>query len=70
MYICLCHKVSEKDIRESLSRGVRPADLVKRFKVGDSCGICLTEAIKEIESSLNCHSENARPVSRRNSSSR
>ncbi len=40
MYVCICHAVNEKKIKEHLDQGASHADLRRRLGVGSSCGKC------------------------------
>mgnify|MGYP003596084662 CR=1 FL=1 len=49
MYICLCHAVTDRDIRQALEEGARGMrDLRKELKVGSQCGRCTCAARQEI----------------------
>ncbi len=45
MYICLCHAISERDIRLEVASGVRTfATLQEKTGCSDCCGCCETDA--------------------------
>lgn len=49
MYICLCHGVTDRDIRNALEEGARGMrDLRRELKVGSQCGRCTCAARQEI----------------------
>lgn len=55
MYVCLCHGVTDRDIREAVCQGAsRLRDLSRDLGVGTQCGKCacyanmvLKDALKE-----------------------
>ncbi|MEO8777627.1 MAG: (2Fe-2S)-binding protein [Rhodanobacter sp.] len=45
MYICMCHAVTDHDIRREAAAGVQTFDeLQERTGCGDCCGCCQDEA--------------------------
>jgi len=41
MYVCLCHAVTDSQIKEAVNQGdTSLSDLKKRLGVGDQCGKC------------------------------
>jgi bacterioferritin-associated ferredoxin len=45
MYVCICHGVTETQIRRAADEGVRDAhELTMRTGAGASCGSCLVQA--------------------------
>lgn len=56
MYVCICHQVTEDKIRETLNQGHKGSDALKKLGVGSGCGICLIDAIAQIESEMSVHS--------------
>ena len=45
MYICMCHAVTDQDIRREAAAGVHTFDeLQERTGCGDCCGCCQDEA--------------------------
>jgi bacterioferritin-associated ferredoxin len=41
MYVCLCHAVSDQDIRRVVQNGVRTlGQLNETLKIGSCCGTC------------------------------
>jgi bacterioferritin-associated ferredoxin len=50
MYICICNKVTERDIEAILSTGNKTLDdVMKCTKLANNCGKCLEEAEKIIQ---------------------
>lgn len=43
MYICLCKKITEKDLKEGLGSrpGISIKDICRKLGVGSDCGSCL-----------------------------
>ena len=52
MYVCICHAITEEKLKEAMKESsmVNSRDVLKRLGVGDSCGVCLIEAMNKIES--------------------
>ena len=45
MYVCVCHGVTDHQIRRAADEGVRDAhELTMRTGAGSSCGSCLEQA--------------------------
>jgi bacterioferritin-associated ferredoxin len=48
MYVCICHAVTDRQIRECVDRGARSLfDVQCRLAVGGCCGSC-QEAAKQV----------------------
>lgn len=49
MYACICHKITEQDLEETLkaSNG-NTKEALKKLKLGASCGICLVDALEKV----------------------
>lgn len=45
MYICVCKAITEEKLKEVLRSGHQGPEALKVLGVGDSCGICLIEAM-------------------------
>jgi bacterioferritin-associated ferredoxin len=59
MYVCLCHGITERQIREALDDGATSlGDVQRRLPVGSRCGQCLDTAHEVIsehsEGRTNC----------------
>jgi bacterioferritin-associated ferredoxin len=45
MYVCVCHGVTDRDIRRAAADGVREVhELTMRLGLGSGCGSCRDEA--------------------------
>jgi bacterioferritin-associated ferredoxin len=45
MYVCVCHGVTDRDIRRAAADGVREVhELTMRLGLGSGCGTCRDEA--------------------------
>ena len=45
MFVCVCHGVTDRDIRRAAADGVRDVhELTMRLGLGSSCGSCREEA--------------------------
>ena len=50
MYICLCHAITDTQIKEAVSQGdMSLADVKKRLGVADQCGKCAKMATQIIQ---------------------
>jgi len=53
MYVCLCHAVTDTQIKEAVSRGdISLADVKQRLGVGSRCGKCTKMASQIIQREL------------------
>jgi bacterioferritin-associated ferredoxin len=61
MYVCICHAVTDRQIREIVDLGARSLfDVQARLPVGSCCGRCESSAEKLVEEQLrNCAQKNA-----------
>ena len=51
MYVCLCHAISDRQIREAVEHGAQSLDKVQcQLPVGTCCGSCADTARQIIES--------------------
>lgn len=57
MIVCLCHRVSDRDIRHAVASGVRNFELLQdETAVGSACGSCLDCAREEFDAAVSrCH---------------
>ena len=46
MYICVCKAITEDDLRQLGNSGLPPKEILKKLGVGDSCGVCLIDALE------------------------
>lgn len=50
MYVCLCKGITEKQLIDELNKSHgNDQDVLRRLGVGESCGICLIDAIQTIK---------------------
>lgn len=50
MYVCLCHAVTENDVRRAAEAGVRTvSELTMRTGLGSGCGSCVSMAVDLID---------------------
>jgi len=49
MYACICHKITEKELEETLlkSKG-NVNEAVRSLNLGASCGVCLVDALEKV----------------------
>ena len=65
MIVCLCHRVSDRDIRRNVDAGVRNFDLLQdETGVASACGCCHDCAREVFETAMSacagvCHVDNA-----------
>jgi bacterioferritin-associated ferredoxin len=51
MYVCICKGITEEDLkRVHTSVQGNKSEVLKNLGVGDSCGICLIDAIDKLNS--------------------
>ena len=67
MIVCLCHRVSDRDIRRSVEAGVRNFDLLQdETHVASACGSCLDCAREVFDAAVqncagHCHAPSPAP---------
>ncbi|QYJ90559.1 MULTISPECIES: bacterioferritin-associated ferredoxin [Shewanella] len=53
MYVCLCHAITDKQIKEAVDQGdMSLADVKRRLGVGNQCGKCSKMATEIIQARL------------------
>ncbi|MFT5235393.1 MAG: bacterioferritin-associated ferredoxin [Shewanella sp.] len=53
MYVCLCHAVTDSQIKEAVNQGDSSLnDVKRRLGVGDQCGKCVKMATQIIQRQL------------------
>ena len=57
MYICICKGITEEQLVKAVKADSRPQQVLKDLGVGDSCGICLIDAIERISNSKKSNSK-------------
>ncbi|MDJ1176211.1 (2Fe-2S)-binding protein [Roseofilum capinflatum] len=56
MYICICHAVTDREIRKAVAQGACSVDMVcDRLKVSSSCGRCREHAHQLVEEAIAEH---------------
>lgn len=48
MYICICNGITEEQLKSAAKTSHSHKDVLKKLGVGDSCGICLIDALEKI----------------------
>ena len=48
MYVCICHQVTEEDLKRTVQSSKNLKECLKRLNVGSSCGVCLVDALKSL----------------------
>lgn len=48
MYVCVCKGITEEELKSLAQTGSAPKDILKKLGVGDSCGICLIDALENL----------------------
>lgn len=51
MYVCLCNKVTDKQIQRAIRKGAADTimDIMEQLDVGNNCGSCLEHAVQVID---------------------
>jgi len=57
MIICLCKGITEEKIQDLLNKGLPTQEVLKRLGVGSDCGICILDAVENIQNKMNSKSE-------------
>ena len=53
MYVCICHAVTEAQVRQAVSEGATDVKTLKRkLGVGSECGRCIQTTLEVIQSQL------------------
>ncbi len=47
MIICICHNISENELKKVTKESSNPNEAIKKLGLGKSCGICLIDAIQK-----------------------
>jgi bacterioferritin-associated ferredoxin len=50
MYICICKGITEEMVSKALQRHGNAQDAMKHLGVGSDCGICVLDAINNMQS--------------------
>lgn len=49
MYVCICRGITEKQLMDELTKSHgNDQEVLRRLGVGESCGICLIDAIQTL----------------------
>jgi bacterioferritin-associated ferredoxin len=63
MYVCLCHCVRDRDLRQAAASGVRSfEELQARTRVSTNCGRCETMAREVFETALDPRAPAGQPA--------
>lgn len=63
MYVCICHAVTDRSIREVVNRGARSlSDVQCELPVGACCGRCQDTAEKVVEECLRTRTRLIEPL--------
>lgn len=57
MYICICNGITEDQLKSAAQNSFNVKETLKKLGVGDSCGICLVDAIEKIQKDSELKSE-------------
>ncbi|MGD1851225.1 MAG: bacterioferritin-associated ferredoxin [Cyanophyceae cyanobacterium] len=53
MYVCICHAVTDRDVKAAAAQGIRCVPgLCRSLKVGSQCGRCTEFAQKTLDKAL------------------
>ncbi len=52
MYICICNGITEEQLEKVAKQSNTDKEVLSRLGIGNSCGICLLEAIHKINPHL------------------
>lgn len=58
MYVCICKGITEEDLKHLSAQGNK-TEMLKKLGVGDSCGVCLIDAIDKLNSLTNSSSSDS-----------
>jgi bacterioferritin-associated ferredoxin len=50
MYICICNGITEDQLKKVAAKGYQGKEALAKLGVGDSCGICVLDALKNLTS--------------------
>lgn len=49
MYACICHKITEQELEETMQKTKgNVSEALRKIKIGSSCGICLVDALEKV----------------------
>ncbi|MCF8059368.1 MAG: (2Fe-2S)-binding protein [Bacteriovoracaceae bacterium] len=49
MYACICHKITEKELEETMQKSKGNVnEALRKLNLGSSCGICLVDALEKV----------------------
>ena len=52
MYVCICNGITEDMIEKVASVSKSEKEILSRLGIGNSCGICVLEAVSKINTQL------------------
>ena len=63
MYVCVCHRVNDRAVREAVEAGVRNLEELRdELGLGRSCGTCLEQAGTLLKDHLHRQSDRLLPA--------
>ncbi len=49
MYACICHKITEQELEETMQKSKGNVnEALRKLNLGASCGICLVDALEKV----------------------
>ena len=48
MYLCICHQITEEQVRNQLGSGKSPKEIARSLGVGTDCGVCIIDGIEKL----------------------
>jgi bacterioferritin-associated ferredoxin len=55
MYVCICHNITEEDLKRAVRETHSPGEVVKKLGLGSSCGSCIVHALEKVQGEMNGH---------------
>lgn len=52
MYICICNGITEEMLETAAKQSASEKEVLSRLGVGNSCGICVIDALDKMKSKL------------------
>ena len=48
MYLCICHKITEEQVKSQLGNDKSPKEIARSLGVGSDCGVCVIDGIQKL----------------------